>query len=842
MSEQRILPVYPAFLDRFFDLFYGCNASVSSASTADRIGFKCTDPDISFSIVEESSKYQFTTDADISFIAESPSYGYAIVQNTFYRCSLEYFHTVLLCAAKISAQPSKAIPITDSYMGKFLSVVVSSLSEYTTVKYSPYLRDKYSPCAMVPKLFLDVNNSGCITGELVFDYEGTSVNPFSKAATDNEIWRDLKKEARTMAAIENSGFTYNSSVYALCGEQEIYEFVSAKAASLSVFCELIALPGFRSIRVREPKPMSVGIRIKGDLLDISTSPLTFDVSEMDLILSSYRRKKPYYRLKDGSFLKLDKEYFDTLEKMSSELGISPDELKSGNFTLSRYDAMYLDSILNNNTHISAVWEDNLKRMADSVGGRQPYDAEPHISLRSVMRGYQIAGFRWLSMLAFYSFGGILADDMGLGKTLQVLSLILSETESHRPSIVVAPTSLIYNWQSEAEKFAPELKVLIVSGSSLRRKELIESIPSHDLVITSYDMVKRDIEYYSEFKFRFCIIDEAQYIKNAVTQNSRAVKQLYSDVRFALTGTPIENSLSDLWSIFDFIMPKFLYSYNVFKDKYEYPIVKENNKDVLERLNMRIKPFILRRLKKDVAKELPDKTETIIYSEMDKVQASVYMSQLAQAKAKLNEEESIKGPGRIKILALLMRLRQICCHPSLCLDAYNGSSTKTDLCMELIRSSTEAGHKVLLFSQFTSMLRILADRLESDNIGYYMLTGANPSRQRGEMAAKFNSDDVPVFLISLRAGGTGLNLTGADIVIHYDLWWNMSAQNQATDRTHRIGQKNKVQVYKLIVKNTVEEKIEKLQQSKKDLAESIITEGEIMLNRLSDDEIESLFDM
>lgn len=842
LPEQRLLPVLPAFIDRFFDLFYDRGVSIGSASSnIDRIVFKCGNPDIGFSVEGNSSDYRLVCDTDIDFVAESPSFGYAIIRDSFFRCSLDYFHTVLLTAAKISGQPSKAIPITDSYMGKFLSVVASSLTEYATVTYSKALSEKYAPCILTPRLFLDVNSSGCITAELIFDYDGTYVNPFSKAATDNEIWRDLRREAQTMAAVENTGFVCDGNVYVLCGEQEIFEFVSANAMSLSAFCELNALEGFRSIRVREPKPMTVGIRLKGNLLDISTSPLPFDTSQLEVILSSYRRKKPYYRLKDGSFLKLDSGYFDTLERMSSELGISSDKLKSGSFTLSRFDAVYLDSILGNDG-VRADWEQSLKLMAESVGGKKQYAAEPPAALAGVMRSYQTAGFSWLSMQAFYSFGGILADDMGLGKTLQVLSLILSEAESNRPSIVVAPTSLIYNWQSEAEKFAPSLNVLIVSGQSLRRRELIEDIPGHDLVITSYDMVKRDIEFYSGLKFRFCVIDEAQYIKNALTQNARAVKQLSSDVRFALTGTPIENSLSDLWSIFDFIMPKFLYSYNVFRQKYEYPIVKENNKDVLERLNTRIKPFILRRLKKDVLKELPDKTETIIYSEMDEVQSSVYMSQLAQVREQLSKEPLTNGSGRIKILALLMRLRQICCHPSLCFDAYNGYSAKTDLCMELIRSSTGAGHKVLLFSQFTSMLDILAEKLAGEGIGYYMLTGSTPSRQRGEMAARFNSDDVPVFLISLRAGGTGLNLTGADIVIHYDLWWNMSAQNQATDRTHRIGQKNKVQVYKLIVKDTVEEKIERLQQSKRDLAESVITEGEIMLDRLTDEEIESLFDM
>ena len=363
-----------------------------------------------------------------------------------------------------------------------------------------------------------------------------------------------------------------------------------------------------------------------------------------------------------------------------------------------------------------------------------------------------------------------------------------------------------------------------------------------MIITSYDLIKRDIEFYKDIEFKYCILDEAQYIKNSTTQNAKAVKLLISDIRFALTGTPIENSLSDLWSIFDFIMPGFLLNYNKFKDNYEMPIVKEDNKNLLTRLQRQIQPFILRRLKRDVLKELPDKIEAISYAQMDIKQKKLYSAELLKLHREFNDEISANGynKSQIRILAMLTRLRQICCHPSLCFENYDGESAKLDLCMEILMSSIENNHKILIFSQFTSMLKIIEDNLKQHNIDYYKLTGATKSEERLEMANKFNTDNTPVFLISLKAGGTGLNLTGADVVIHFDPWWNISAQNQATDRTHRIGQENKVLVYKLIVKDSIEEKIEKLQQNKKDLADSVIKKGEVIINSLSREEINSLF--
>ncbi len=380
------------------------------------------------------------------------------------------------------------------------------------------------------------------------------------------------------------------------------------------------------------------------------------------------------------------------------------------------------------------------------------------------------------------------------------------------------------------------------GSVLERKEILDNMADKDVIITSYELLKRDIESYEDIEFKFCIADEAQYIKNANTLSAKALKTLKGEVRFALTGTPIENSLAELWSIFDFIMPGYLFSYPEFRGKYEMAIVKNQDEVVTSRLKKLIAPFIMRRLKKDVLKELPDKTETVIYNTMEEEQRKLYDAHLALAKQELEEEIKVRGLGgsHIKMLALLTRLRQLCCQPSMYLEDYHNTSGKLEQCIEIVKDSIQAGHRILLFSQFTTMLDILSERLDREDINHFMLTGSTKAEERMRLVGEFNNGDTPVFLISLKAGGTGLNLTGADVVIHYDPWWNLSSQNQATDRAYRIGQKNKVQVFQMITKDSIEEKIKELQDKKIGLTESVLQEGEAFISKMSEDEIRDLF--
>ena len=436
-----------------------------------------------------------------------------------------------------------------------------------------------------------------------------------------------------------------------------------------------------------------------------------------------------------------------------------------------------------------------------------------------------------------------------GKTIQILSVIVDyvqNSKERRASIVVSPSSLTLNWQNEASKFASDLKTIVIKGTLNERKRLIEKIDNYDLVITSYDLLKRDIELYEkkDYHFRYIIADEAQYLKNSNTQNAKSIKKIKSDTKYALTGTPIENSLAELWSIFDFIMPGYLFSYRKFKNMYETPIIKGEDAETMRKLRMLIEPFVLRRNKKEVLKELPDKTVTVLNNEMCEEQKNLYINYLAQAKQEVAEKVKLNGyeKSKMQILAALTRLRQICCHPSLFISGYKDGSSKLEQCMEIIKEATKGEHKILLFSGYTSMFEIIEKELKNENINYLKLTGSTKVDERIKMVDEFNKNpEFQVFLISLKAGGTGLNLTGADMVIHYDPWWNLSTENQATDRAYRIGQKNNVQVYKLITKNSIEEKIYELQEKKSKLADNMLDTNTVFVNKLTKDDILKLFE-
>jgi SNF2 family DNA or RNA helicase len=473
------------------------------------------------------------------------------------------------------------------------------------------------------------------------------------------------------------------------------------------------------------------------------------------------------------------------------------------------------------------------------------DFEEPKSLSRIMRNYQKNGYKWLRTLEAWKFGGILADDMGLGKTLQMIAVLLAAKEEGKKgtSLVVAPASLVYNWGEELKRFAPALKVTLITGNQEERRAKIMEDQEADVMVTSYDLLKRDIAFYEDRQFLYEVIDEAQYIKNHTTAAAKAVKVINSQIRYALTGTPIENRLSELWSIFDYLMPGLLYGYDVFKKEIETPIVKNQDKDAMERLQKMAGPFILRRLKEDVLKDLPKKMEESRYVRLGDAQQKLYDGQVLHMKAELaKQDDSDFNKNKMMILAELTRLRQICCDPSLCYENYKGDGAKLEACMQLISSAMDGGHRMLVFSQFTSMLEILERELEKEKIPYFKITGSTSKEKRLQMVKAFNEGDTPVFLISLKAGGVGLNLTGADVVIHYDPWWNLAVQNQATDRAHRIGQTKKVTVYKLIAKGTIEEKIQELQEKKRDLAEQVIGGETGNLGSLSREEIMGLLEV
>ena len=513
--------------------------------------------------------------------------------------------------------------------------------------------------------------------------------------------------------------------------------------------------------------------------------------------------------------------------MASDLNIPMEQLIQGGVHIPKYRSLYVDRLLDSHNEIAASRDRHFKSLIRSFQTIKDSDFDVSASLSDVMRPYQLYGFRWLSTLTQAGFGGILADEMGLGKTIQMLSLLdsLRQAGETRPALVICPASLVYNWKEECSRFTPDLSVETLAGTLSQRKSILKQIAfggeTADLYITSYDLLKRDITAYDGLYFSSVILDEAQYIKNHKTAIAKAVKILQADHRFALTGTPIENRLSELWSIFDFLMPGFLYTSSEFAERFETPIMKKKDPAATARLSRMTEPFILRRKKTDVLKDLPEKLEEVHTSLMEDDQRKLYDAHVVHMKEILSSSGN-SGEDKMRVLAEITRLRQLCCDPSLLFEDYKGSSTKRAACLELIQNAIDGGHRMLVFSQFTSMLSLLAEDLKQAKIPFYTITGSTPKQERIRLVGEFNSrEDVPVFLISLKAGGTGLNLIGADVVIHYDPWWNLAVQNQATDRAHRIGQTHQVTVIKLITAKTIEEKIMELQEAKRDLADAIM---------------------
>ncbi len=841
-------------LDDFFEAMKDSSCIFENEYGENELKFIDNEPDIKFEIKEKgNSEFIITTDTDVFDYTVIPGkkYIYFFQHNKIYRCSKKFEKTVLKLINIFRVNLTKEIVFKKDEFADFHSVIFPTMKErFLLDKVDKEEIEKYMPERLIVKVFLDINKSNYITVDLKFQYKDIEFNPFENVK--NDIPRNAIEESKALDMFKNAGFMLDASnnKLILADEEKIYNFLKYNIENFISKFEVLATEQFKNRQIREPKVKTIGVKIENDLLNIDISELNFSNEELENILKSYKLRKKFYRLKNGEFIDLEgNKTLDTLEKIVESADVSYKELATGTIRIPIYRSLYLDKILKQN-EIVIKQTNEYKNLIDDVYNRQIIDKyEIPKNLNANLREYQKIGYNWLKTLDEYKLGGILADDMGLGKTIQLLSVIMDyveRTEKRNPSLVICPSSLALNWQEEAKKFTPTLKTIVISGKLEDRQKQIKHIKDYDLAITSYDLLKRDIEFYKENNhiFKYIIADEAQYIKNSNTKNARTIKEIKGQTRYALTGTPIENSLSELWSIFDFIMPGYLFSYTKFRTHYEAPIIKDNNEDILGRLKTIIEPFILRRAKEKVLTELPDKTITILNNEMEGEQQKLYLSYMQNAKQEAKNEIEVNGiqNSQMKILSLLMRLRQICCHPSLFIENYNGESKKLNQCIEIIRDAVSGGHKILLFSVYTSMFPFIESELKEQGIKYFKLTGQTKVSDRMDLVNEFNdNDDVKVFLISLKAGGTGLNLIGADMVIHYDPWWNLSAENQATDRTYRIGQKRNVQVYKLITKNSIEEKIYNLQEKKAKLADSMLSTKETFISKLSKEEIMDLFE-
>lgn len=630
-------------------------------------------------------------------------------------------------------------------------------------------------------------------------------------------------------------------------EDTLYGLLEKGLPALMELGEVHVSDAFDKLKLKTHVAVTVGVSVESNLLDLTI--LSEDISPKELmeLLESYRKKKRYHRLRDGSFFSLEAdESLGTLSDLLEQSGAGIKELTAGRLHLPLYRALYVSSLLEQHEEMVGDRDKSFRSLIQRFQTIRESDYEIPAGLKGKLRSYQIYGYRWLRTLSEAGFGGILADDMGLGKTLQMMAVLQAEKEERakdpkdsqpKPSLIVCPASLVYNWKEEFERFAPDLRVQTVTGGVGERKKRLAAYQEQDVLVTSYDLLKRDVGLYEGLSFRYMVLDEAQYIKNQKASVAKTVKVIQSEGRFALTGTPIENRLAELWSIFDFLMPGFLYNYEQFRSRFEIPVVKNHDAAASARLQKMVAPFILRRKKGDVLKDLPDKLEELRYALFEEEQQRLYDAQLLKMQGML--QSSGEGRDRIRILAEITKLREICCDPSLLFENYDGSSAKRAICLDTVLSAVDEGHHLLLFSQFTSMLELLEADLKKEGIPCFKLTGSTPKEERIRLVHAFNRHEVPVFLISLKAGGTGLNLVGADMVIHYDPWWNLAAQNQATDRAHRIGQTKEVSVIRLVATGTIEEKILDLQASKQELAEAVLAGEGMNLKELSWEDLKEL---
>ena len=725
--------------------------------------------------------------------------------------------------------------------------------------------EKYRPEALKARFEFDSDSPDELRLRPTLSYGDFTFSPLADEHVPREICRDVPAEFYISRLITRY-FSYwedESGELVIRGDEEaLYQVLSEGMPQFQKVGEVWLSESVRHLRVLPPPEVSMGVSLGGGWLDLKIETAGIDPAELLQVLSEYRQKKKYYRMKNGEFLQLSGGGLQALDSLTADLGLTKSEFQAGEAKIPAYRAFYLDSLSGDGRMKLFQRDEAYGMMVRDLKTAQSVSYAVPAVLEKTLREYQKIGYTWMRTLARYHFGGILADDMGLGKTLQVIALLTafyqekteqkaagnegSGSELPLPSLIVCPASLVYNWGQEFARFSPGIRVLLIAGTAKERQEQLEeqmrmeASEGAQVIITSYDLLKRDREAYLGRTFEYEIIDEAQVIKNAKTQGAKAVKEISANARFALTGTPVENRLSELWSIFDFLMPGFLYSYRKFRERYELPIVKNQDPEALTALRRMTGPFVLRRLKKDVLRELPTKEERIVYSAASGRQQKLYTASALKLKEAL-AGGAWSGNGKLEVLSQLMRLRQICCDPALCFEDYTGESAKLETCVSLIASASAAGHKILLFSQFASMLERIRERLLQEGISSHLLVGATPKEERSRMVQAFASDEVPVFLISLKAGGTGLNLTAADIVIHYDPWWNVAAQNQATDRAYRIGQEKPVTVYKLILKDTIEENLLKLQNAKLALAAQVVSEGMVSLGDLSQNELMELFE-
>ena len=814
---QKEGEIYSECLDDFFNL----NASLPKEYTE----FKTSKKNIKLvlNLLEHEDCFELNTELDDSFsIGNKHLYMVNHKEIVQYTMDPDGF----LASLAYNLQQNDGWLIKKSEFKAFYLQCLQPYMEYIKLETNVDV-EKYTTLIENIRVYSDLENANMVVWGTYL--ENNQKKSFFTNTNSNQI-------ASVEAIIQHYAVKIEDNKAIFKGRSDaLYNFLDYGIPLIQKQADVYVSEELKRLKNRRSMNLSVKVYVQNDLLKME---LDSDVNadELSHVLNAYRKKKKFYQLKNGEMIDLENTGLEQLDELASTMNLTSKDFKKETIEKPAYQAFHLMDV---DSELDVRNDDSVTEYTDRLMKVKEQTIQLKDAYKTLLRTYQQQGIQWLYDLKNMGLNGILADDMGLGKTLQVLVFYEQFVSKEKPSLIVCPSSLMYNWMSEIEKFKIDVDAVCVTGSQDVRKDIINE--KHELYITTYDYLRRDVELYVPMEFEYIVLDEAQFIKNPKTKNAQSVKSLKSKHRLALTGTPIENGLSELWSIFDFLLPGYLYSLNYFTKNFEKPIQMGDEKRQAQ-LQKLVSPFILRRTKKQVLKDLPDKVEKDMWLNFSPEEKQLYLANLAQVNEQLQQQLELEQVDSILILAMMTRLRQICCEPRMLYENYKGESTKFSMCLDLIETLKENGKKVLLFSSFTSIFDDFIEEFDRRGIKYHMITGAVDKKKRKEEVDAFQNDDSNVFLISLKAGGTGLNLTKAQAVIHFDPWWNVSAQNQATDRAYRIGQTKNVLVYQLLMKNTIEEKIYEMQKRKKEMSDLFVENSNGGISTLSKEELKDLFSM
>lgn len=814
---QKEGEIYSECLDDFFNL----NASLPKEYTE----FKTSKKNIKLvlNLLEHEDCFELNTELDDSFLIGN-KHLYIVNHKEIVQYTMD--PDGFLASLAYNLQQNDGWLIKKSEFKAFYLQCLQPYMEYIKLETNVDV-EKYTTLIENIRVYSDLENANMVVWGTYL--ENNQKKSFFANTNSNQI-------ASVEAIIQHYAVKIEDNKAIFKGRSDaLYNFLDYGIPLIQKQADVYVSEELKRLKNRRSMNLSVKVYVQNDLLKMELDS-NVNVDELSHILNAYRKKKKFYQLKNGEMIDLENTGLEQLDELASTMNLTTKDFKKETIEKPAYQAFHLMDV---NPEFDVRNDDSVTEYTNRLMKVKEQTIQLKDAYKTLLRTYQQQGIQWLYDLKNMNLNGILADDMGLGKTLQVLVFYEQYVSKEKPSLIVCPSSLMYNWMSEIEKFKIDVDAVCVTGTQDVRKDIIKE--NHELYITTYDYLRRDVELYMSMEFEYIVLDEAQFIKNPKTKNAQSVKSLKSKHRLALTGTPIENGLSELWSIFDFLLPGYLYSLNYFTKNFEKPIQMGDDKRQAQ-LQKLVSPFILRRTKKQVLKDLPDKVEKDLWLNFSPEEKQLYLANLAQVNEQLQQQLELEQVDSILILAMMTRLRQICCEPRMLYENYTGESTKFKMCLDLIETLKENDKKVLLFSSFTSIFDSFIEEFDRRGIKYHMITGAVDKKKRKEEVDAFQNDDSNVFLISLKAGGTGLNLTKAQAVIHFDPWWNVSAQNQATDRAYRIGQTKNVLVYQLLMKNTIEEKIYEMQKRKKAMSDLFVENSKGGISTLSKEELKDLFSM